>query len=38
MDFFGMYVLALLTGVGGGILRSVLIGDLPTTKIFSQSA
>jgi uncharacterized membrane protein YeiH len=29
MDFFGMYVLALLTGVGGGILRSVLIGALP---------
>ena len=29
MDFFGMYVLAILTGVGGGTLRSVLIGDLP---------
>lgn len=29
MDFFGMYVLALLTGVGGGTLRSLLIGDLP---------
>lgn len=29
MDLFGMFVLALLTGVGGGILRSLLIGDLP---------
>ena len=29
MDFFGMFVLALVTGVGGGTLRSVLLGDLP---------
>lgn len=29
MDFFGMFVLALVTGVGGGTLRSILIGDLP---------
>ena len=29
MDFFGMFVVALVTGVGGGTLRSILIGDLP---------
>ena len=29
MDVFGMYVIGLLTGVGGGTLRSVLLGDLP---------
>lgn len=29
MDWFGMYVLGLVTGTGGGTLRSVLIGDLP---------
>ncbi len=29
MDFFGMYVVGLLAGVGGGSLRSVLLGDLP---------
>ena len=29
MDFFGMSVLALVTGVGGGTLRSILLGDLP---------
>jgi uncharacterized membrane protein YeiH len=29
MDWFGMFVLALLTGTGGGLLRSVLIGDVP---------
>lgn len=29
MDWFGMFVLAIVTGAGGGLLRSVLIGDLP---------
>lgn len=29
MDWFGMFVLALLTGTGGGLLRSLLIGDVP---------
>lgn len=29
MDLFGMFVLSILTGVGGGTLRSLLIGDLP---------
>lgn len=29
MDFFGMYVVGVLTGLGGGTLRSLLIGDLP---------
>ncbi len=29
MDWFGMFVLAVVTGAGGGLLRSVLIGDIP---------
>jgi uncharacterized membrane protein YeiH len=29
MDLFGMYVVGVLTGLGGGTLRSILIGDLP---------
>ena len=29
MDWFGMYVVGVLTGMGGGTLRSLLIGDLP---------
>ena len=29
MDLFGMYVVGVLTGMGGGTLRSLLIGDLP---------
>jgi len=29
MDWFGMFVVALVTGTGGGLLRSVLINDLP---------
>lgn len=29
MDWFGMYVVGLLSGIGGGTLRSMLIGDLP---------
>lgn len=29
MDLFGMYVVGILTGMGGGTLRSLLIGDLP---------
>ena len=29
MDWFGMFVVGLLTGVGGGTLRSLLIGDTP---------
>jgi uncharacterized membrane protein YeiH len=29
MDWFGMFVVALVTGTGGGLLRSVLIGDVP---------
>lgn len=29
MDWFGMYVVGVLAGMGGGTLRSVLIGDLP---------
>lgn len=29
MDWFGMFVVGLVTGTGGGMLRSLLIGDLP---------
>jgi uncharacterized membrane protein YeiH len=29
MDWFGMFVMAFVTGAGGGMIRSVLIGDLP---------
>ena len=29
MDYFGMFVVGLITGTGGGTLRSVLIGDTP---------
>ena len=29
MDWFGMFIVALVTGTGGGLLRSVMLGDLP---------
>lgn len=29
MDYLGMFLLALVTGTGGGTLRSVLLGDTP---------
>lgn len=29
MDYFGMFILALVTGAGGGTLRAILIGDTP---------
>ena len=29
MDVFGMFVLALITGVGGGTIRDVLLGESP---------
>jgi len=29
MDWFGIYVVGLLSGIGGGTLRSLLIGDVP---------
>ena len=29
MDFWGMFILALVTSVGGGTLRCMLIGDVP---------
>jgi len=29
MDIYGMFVAGLITGTGGGALRSVLIGDVP---------
>lgn len=29
MDYLGLFVMALVTGTGGGVLRSVLLGDVP---------
>jgi len=29
MDWFGMFVMAFVTGAGGGMIRSILIGDVP---------
>ncbi|MFC5050353.1 trimeric intracellular cation channel family protein [Rubritalea spongiae] len=29
MDYLGLFVMALITGTGGGMLRSILLGDLP---------
>lgn len=29
MDYLGLFVMGLVTGTGGGVLRSVLLGDLP---------
>mgnify|MGYP001825122728 CR=1 FL=1 len=29
MDWWGVFVIALVTGTGGGTLRSIMIGDLP---------
>jgi uncharacterized membrane protein YeiH len=34
-DVFGVLVLAWITGLGGGILRDVLIGDVPPVGISS---
>ncbi|MEN9975644.1 MAG: hypothetical protein RLZZ282_1650 [Verrucomicrobiota bacterium] len=36
MDLFGMFVVGLLTSMGGGTLRSLLIGDLPP-PVFQDS-
>ena len=33
MDIFGITVLAVLTAVGGGILRDVLVGVIPPTTL-----
>jgi uncharacterized membrane protein YeiH len=33
MDWFGMFVVGLITGTGGGLLRSVLTGDLPPAML-----
>ena len=37
MDLFGMYVVGVITGLGGGTLRSLLIGDLPP-PLFQDSS
>ena len=29
MDIFGMFILAFVTGVGGGTLRDIMIGSIP---------
>jgi len=33
MDWFGMFVVGLITGTGGGLLRSVLVGDVPPAML-----
>ncbi len=33
MDWFGMFVVGLITGTGGGLLRNVLIGDVPPAML-----
>jgi len=37
MDWFGMFVLGLITGTGGGMLRSLMIGDLPPSFLKDPS-
>lgn len=37
-DYWGCFVLALITGVGGGTLRSVLIGDVPVFFLKNPSS
>jgi uncharacterized membrane protein YeiH len=38
MDIMGMFVLAVVTGVGGGTLRSIFIGDIPPSVFLNPSA
>jgi uncharacterized membrane protein YeiH len=38
MDLMGMFVLAIVTGVGGGTLRSIFIGDIPPSVFTNPSA
>lgn len=38
MDIFGITVLAVLTGVGGGIIRDVLLGITPPTALINSSS
>lgn len=33
MDFFGVVVVGSLTGIGGGIMRDLLIGDIPPASL-----
>ena len=33
LDFFGVVVVGSLTGIGGGIMRDVLIGDIPPASL-----
>lgn len=35
MDYLGLFVMALITGTGGGVLRSILLGDLPPVVLTS---
>lgn len=38
MDLMGMFVLAVVTGVGGGTLRSIFIGDVPPSVFTNPAA
>ena len=33
MDIFGILILALVTAIGGGIVRDVLVGRIPPTSL-----
>jgi uncharacterized membrane protein YeiH len=35
MDYLGLFVMALITGTGGGTLRSILVGDVPPAILTS---
>ena len=37
MDLFGIVVLSIMTAVGGGILRDLMVGNIPVT-IFKHPA
>ena len=37
LDILGVYVLALVTGIGGGIIRDLLIGAVPPAALMNES-
>lgn len=38
LDFFGIFILAFVTALGGGTLRDIMIGKLPVTWMLDLSA
>ena len=37
MDLFGVLVLGLITAVGGGTLRDLLLGDIPPSSLLDET-